>query len=67
MNSVRVLIIYSPETLEGRRWSKDEERRRKMGIRAGLTKEKGVGFWRIFGGRIGLRIWRRKEEYQGGG
>ena len=42
-------------TLEGRRWSKDEERRRKMSIRVG------------FGGGIGLRIGRRKDAYRGGG
>ena len=38
-----------------------------MGIREGLTEEKGVGFWRIFGGGIGLRIGRRKDAYQGRG
>ena len=54
-------------TLEGRRWSKDKERGREMGIKAGFTKEKGVVFLRIYGGRIGLRIGRRNEAYRGGG
>ena len=49
-------------------WSKDEERRRKMGgISEGLTEEKGVGFWRISGGGIGLRIGRTKDAYRGRG